>query len=120
LRWFADECVDGGLIRQLRVSGHDVIYVAEEAAGLADPDVLGRATEQGRLLLTEDKDFGDLVFRSRRSVPGVVLLRISPEDRHLKWARLSTAIEQFGTGLFGRYVVVEKARLRSRPLLVAL
>jgi hypothetical protein len=38
----------------------------------------------------------------------------------MKRARLSTAIEQFGSGLFGRYVVVEKARLRSRPLLTAL
>lgn len=93
------------------------MYVAEQSAGLADPEVLKHAREGNRLLLTEDKDFGDLVFRSRLAVPGVVLLRLSPEDRHLKWDRLKVAIEQYGDGLGGRYVVVEKTRMRSRPLL---
>jgi len=120
LRWLADECVDAGLVMHLRSDGHDVTYVAEDAAGMPDTDVLSHAEGQHRLLLTEDKDFGDLVFRLRRAVPGLLLLRIAPNDRHLKWARLSTAIEQFGTGLFGRYLVVEKGRLRSRPLLMAL
>jgi predicted nuclease of predicted toxin-antitoxin system len=83
LRWLADECVDAGLVTQLRGHGHDVIYVAEDAAGLPDPDVLKHAGEQRRLLLTEDKDFGDLVFRLRKAVPGVILLRIGPDDRRL-------------------------------------
>ena len=73
--------------------------------------------EEGRLFLTEDKDFGELVFRFKRAVPGVVLLRIDPEKPHLKWTRLEAAIARFGEGLFGRYVVIEEARFRSRPLL---
>jgi predicted nuclease of predicted toxin-antitoxin system len=117
LRWLADECVDAALVAELRHLGHDVIYIAERSAGLADPEVLKQAREDDRLLLTEDKDFGDLVFRSRLSVPGVILLRLSPEDRHLKWGRLKTAIDQFGARLTGRHVVIEKVRLRSRPLL---
>jgi predicted nuclease of predicted toxin-antitoxin system len=117
LRWLADECVDAALVAELRHLGYDVTYVAEQSAGLADPEVLKQAREGNRLLLTEDKDFGDLVFRSRLAVPGVVLLRLSPEDRHLKWDRLKIVIEQFGAGLDGRYVVVEKTRMRSRPLL---
>lgn len=117
LRWLVDECVAAALVAELRHLGHDVVYVAEQSAGLADPEVLEQAREDNRLLLTEDKDFGDLVFRSRLAVPGVVLLRLSPEDRHLKWGRLKSAIEQFGAGLGGRYLVVEKIRMRSRPLL---
>jgi predicted nuclease of predicted toxin-antitoxin system len=85
---------------------------------LADPEVLTKACQEDRLLLTEDKDFGDLVFRSRLAVPGVILLRLAPEDRLLKWSRLSAAIEQFGSGLAGRHIVVEKTRMRSRPLLI--
>jgi predicted nuclease of predicted toxin-antitoxin system len=117
LRWLADECVDAALVRELRGFGHDVTYVAEQLAGLTDPEVLKQARDAGRLLLTEDKDFGDLVFRSRLAVPGVILLRLSPEGRHLKWGRLRIAIEQFGASLAGRYVVVEETRMRSRPLL---
>ncbi|HWZ68860.1 MAG TPA: DUF5615 family PIN-like protein [Stellaceae bacterium] len=117
MRWLADECVDAGLVSRLRGAGHDVAYIAEIASGAPDAEVLRRAFDDGRLLLTEDKDFGDLVFRSKMRVPGLVLLRLSPEKHLLKWNRLDAAICQFGARLFGRYVVIEEARFRSRPLL---
>lgn len=120
MRWLVDECVDAELVKQLRHRGHDVAYVAADGSGSTDPQVVVRAREENRVLLTEDKDFGDLVFRFRLALPGVVFVRILPEDRAIKWARLRAAIEQFGTGLIGRYVVVEKSRMRSRPLLFAL
>jgi hypothetical protein len=119
MRWLADECVDAGLVDQLREAGHDVSYIAETASGASDATVLNRANAEDRLLLTEDKDFGDLVFRSRRDVPGVVLLRLrlNPGGKSTKWPRLAAAISRFGAGIHGRYVVVETHRIRSRPLL---
>jgi predicted nuclease of predicted toxin-antitoxin system len=117
MRWLADECIDAGVVSRLRSAGHDVVYMAELEAGTADREVLRQASEEGRLLLTEDKDFGELVFRSRQPASGVVLIRIAPEQRLLKWPRLQAAIEKFGAKLFGRYLVIEAARLRSRPLL---
>jgi len=116
VRWLADECVAAPLVALLRAAGHDVLYVAEAAAGLSDADVITLALHDRRLLLTEDKDFGDLVFRRKQAVPGVVLMRIDFEDVELKTARLAAAIGQYGEGLFGRYTVVEDGRLRSRPL----
>jgi predicted nuclease of predicted toxin-antitoxin system len=74
------------------------------------------AQREHRLLLTEDKDFGDSVFRQARPVPGLVLVRIDPSRRSLKGPRLLAAIDRFGETLFGRYTVVEDARFRSRPL----
>jgi len=117
VRWLADECVDAALVARLRTAGHDVAYIAEIASGVTDTEALRRAQEEGRLFLTEDKDFGELVFRFKLPVPGVVLLRIDPERSHLKWTRFEAAIARFGEGLFGRYVVIEEARFRSRPLL---
>jgi predicted nuclease of predicted toxin-antitoxin system len=116
VRWLADECVAAPLVAFLRTGGHDVLYVAEAAAGLSDADVITLASREGRLLLTEDKDFGDLVFRRERAVPGVVLLRIGPETPALMVIRLAASIERYGEGLFGRYTVVEEARFRSRRL----
>jgi predicted nuclease of predicted toxin-antitoxin system len=78
--------------------------------------VMMRADDEQRLLLTEDKDFGDLVFRQAGRVPGIVLLRIDPMRRELKRLRLQGAVDKFGTELFGRYTVIEAARFRSRPL----
>lgn len=116
MRWLADECVAGPLVATLRSLGHDVLYVAELASGLSDADVIALAHREKRLLLTEDKDFGDLVFRRERMVPGVVLMRVAPENSLLKATRLTLAVERYGEGLFGRYVVIEEGRFRSRRL----
>src|SRR5438067_13825995 len=101
MRWLADECVDAGLVARLRDTGHDVHYVAEVAGGASDTEVLQRAQAEARLLLTEDKGFGDLVFRSEMAVPGVVLLRLDPEKHLLKWERLQAAIATSGDSLLG-------------------
>jgi len=90
--------------------------VAELASGATDAEVLQHAHDDRRLLLTEDKDFGELVFRSKKAVPGLVLLRLDAEKSVIKWGRLEAAIEKFGERLFGRYVVIEEARFRSRAL----
>ncbi|WP_312016690.1 DUF5615 family PIN-like protein [Bradyrhizobium sp. BR 10261] len=101
---------------ELRNAGHDVLYIAEFAASLSDVDVMALASREGRLLLTADKDFGELVFRRNQVVPGLILLRIDPGNNELVRARLLEAVDRFGQGLFGRYVVIDEIRLRSRPL----
>ena len=116
MRWLADECVAASLVNHLRSGGHDVDYAAETAVRAGDSELLTRAESGQRLLLTEDKDFGDLVFRQSREVPGVVLLRIDPQRAADRLERLQAAIDQFGEGLFGRYTVVGETRIRSRPL----
>jgi predicted nuclease of predicted toxin-antitoxin system len=107
MRWLADECVAATVVMQLRAAEHDVIYMAEDGSGTVDRAVLLLAQEEARLLLTEDKDFGELVFRSRMAAPGIVLLRLGVYDGHTKWKRLQAAIAQYGLEMFGRYVVVE-------------
>lgn len=116
MRWLADECVAASLVAFLRTQGHDVLYVAETTAGLSDMDVIALALREKRLLLTEDKDFGDLVFRRERLVPGVVLMRIGAETPITKAARLAATVERYGEGLVGRYTVIEEGRFRSRPM----
>jgi len=70
----------------------------------------------GRLLLTEDKDFGDLVFRRRYTVPGIVLMRVGSENIQAQMLRLSALIDRYGERLLGQYVVVEMGRFRIRRL----
>ena len=116
MRWLADECVAASLVAFLRSIGHDVLYVAESASGLRDTDVIELASIEQRVLPTEDKDFGDLVFRRNRQVPGVVLMRIGPAQSELKTLQLAAAIERYGEGLLGHYLVIEEGRIRVRPL----
>jgi predicted nuclease of predicted toxin-antitoxin system len=117
VRWLADECIDAGLVFHLRQLGHDVLYMAEVAPATNDSDVMARAFSEGRLLLTEDKDFGDLAFRCGARAAGIVLSRIDPAQHALKRQRLDAAMTRFDeAGLRGRYTIVEEGRFRSRPL----
>ena len=116
MRWLADECVDSPLVALLRAAGHDVVYVAELAPGLTDAEAIVRAHGERRILLTEDKDFGELVVRWRRPVPGLVHLRIDSERRTLKWSRLEAAVHKIGAGLLGHYTIIDEVRFRIRSL----
>lgn len=115
--FLVDECVDVAVVRGLRSAGHDVRYLPEEKRGLTDDEVLAMAEAEDRVLVTEDKDFGELAIRWNLSVPGVVLIRIDPARRDAKWSRLAAALDRFGDSMVGRYTVVHIDRFRSRPLL---
>jgi predicted nuclease of predicted toxin-antitoxin system len=116
VRWLADECIAASLVKFLRHAGHDVLYVTEHASGSDDIEIVEKAAREDRLLLTEDKDFGDLVFRRGRIAPGIVLMRIAAENPRLIEERLIAAIDRYGERLFGLYLVVEEGRFRSRSL----
>lgn len=77
MRLLADENVEAPVIRQLRAAGHDVLSVSEALPGIADEEVLAWASRESCLLLTIDKDFGDLVFRHRQPHAGVLLCRMA-------------------------------------------
>ena len=79
MRVLADESVHGLTIRRLREGGHDVVAVTATASGDADSDVLERAVKLDRFLLTEDTDFGGLVFQRRQAHRGVLLVRLQNE-----------------------------------------
>src|SRR6187402_2832072 len=75
MRFLADENCDFAVVRALRDAGHDVATVKDLAPGARDDEVIALALDERRTLLTEDKDFGQLVFASANDSPGVVYLR---------------------------------------------
>lgn len=77
MNFVADESVDRPVVEHLRRDGHQVSYVAELGPGMLDDDVLNLANQEAALLLTADKDFGEMVFRQRLHVHGVVLIRLA-------------------------------------------
>ncbi len=71
----ADENIKQAIVDRLRLDGHAVWYVVEMEPGVSDDVVLDLANREGALLLTGDKDFGELVFRLGRVAFGVILVR---------------------------------------------
>jgi len=116
VRFLADECCDAGLIDALRDDGHDVLYATESLRGETDEALLRRAFVESRILLTEDKDFGELVYRLRKPACGIVLLRFDVADRTLKTSRLRALLRQEIERLAGSFIVLEADKVRVRPL----
>jgi predicted nuclease of predicted toxin-antitoxin system len=71
MRFLVDECTGPAVAQWLRQHNHDVVSVYDQAQGSADDMVIQRAAEEGRILITNDKDFGEKVYRDRRSHCGV-------------------------------------------------
>lgn len=115
MKFLADECCDAALVQALRTDGHDVLYALESLCGGSDDEILSRALAEDRLLLTEDKDFGELVYRLRRPAYGVILLRFDVADRALKIPRLRDLLAHESARLTGAFVVLEVNKTRLRP-----
>ena len=112
MRFLADESCDFTFVRVLRAAGHDVTAVAEAAPGAADDKVIALAHGQRRILLTEDKDFGQLVFAAAAATSGVIYVRYPMRHRSVLGADLLRLVEERGEALIGTFVVVEPGRIR--------
>lgn len=116
MRFLVNENISRTVIRELRTQGHDVLSVKESMGGASDEVVLVRAREENRLIVTQDKDFGELAFRWGLLPPsGVVLLRLtgeSPESDNRLTLEILSGAEDFP----GNFVVAESGRVRIRPL----
>lgn len=116
MRIIANENVSGTVIRELRDRGHDVLPAKELMRAEKDPSILARAQTEMRVVLTHDKDFGELAFRSGLPAQcGVILLRLSGTDRDHDNQRVIEALES-RSDWEGKFSVVEQFRIRIRPL----
>ena len=118
MNFLADESCAGPVIRALRKAGHDVTAIAEVARGSTDEEVLDRAVRESRVLITEDHDFGRLVYPRGRVSAGVVLLRFHGSARLVKAVTVLAAVETLGARMRDTFIVVEPGRVRisSRPI----
>ena len=111
----ADEGVDRPIVDRLRQEGHDVVYIAELSPSVSDEEVLRQANDRGALLVTADKDFGELVFRLGRLHAGVVLIRLAGLPVSLKADIVSEALRDHAAELLGAFSVIAPGMVRIRP-----
>lgn len=113
MRFLADESCDHAVVRALRDAGHDVRGVTELVAHGADDDVvMAAARAEQRVLLTEDRDFGRLVYAECGATSGVLYLRVHPKERVHLGTRVRAAVEVLGDRLLGAFVVLRGERIR--------
>jgi predicted nuclease of predicted toxin-antitoxin system len=116
LRILADENVPGEAVDALRRLGHDVVWTRIHAPGSPDEAVLAQAQAEGRIVVTFDKDFGELAFRRRLpSSSGIILFRFTAQSPAHTVALIVAAV-QSQSDWSGYFSVVEIDRIRMTPL----
>jgi len=115
LRFLVDESTGRGVTDWLRNAGHDVICVTESLPEAHDSDILDLAVQDRRIVITNDKDFGELVFRSGRHHAGILLLRLSDESASTRIRMVSWTVEHYANKLVDSFTVVTERTIRIRP-----
>jgi predicted nuclease of predicted toxin-antitoxin system len=113
----ADEGIDRQIVERLRHDGHEVAYVAELSPGIMDEVVLSLSRASHSVLITADKDFGELVFRQRQASTGVLLIRLSGVSALQKALIVSVAIREHGPELSSAFAVLSAGNIRIRRTL---
>lgn len=117
LRFLADESCDFVVVRALRAEGFDVLAVSEYMQRSDDRVLIDQAAREQRVLLTEDKDFGWLVYVSHADSAGVVLIRYPGNRRSSLSQAIVQLVREHGGSLRGRFVVMQPGHVRigKRP-----
>ena|SRR5688572_28116778 len=114
MRFLVDESAGSAIAALLRTLGHDVLAVAEVMQQADDGAILARAVQESRIVVTNDKDFGELIFRSGQAHAGVVLLRLRDETSANRVRVMQAVLSQVTNILPNQFVVATERHIRIR------
>lgn len=116
MKFIIDESVEYSVVLFFKNSGFDTISIAEDFPSLEDASILSIAYREKRILVTNDKDFGELLYRLNLPHRGIIFLRLRKEDGESKIKRLKILLEKYGNKLHDSFVVItqNKVRLKKR------
>lgn len=112
LRFLADESCDFAVVRALRAEGYDVLAVSEVTHRSDDRELIDQAYRERRVLLTEDKDFGWLVYVSHADSAGVILIRFPGNARRTLVQTIRDLVLEQGERLLDAFVVAQPGHIR--------
>src|SRR5581483_5158012 len=107
MRFLADESCDFRVIRALRAAGRDVLAVIEAMPGADDSVVIAISDREQRVVLTEDRDFGRLVYASAAPSTGVIPLRYPTAARATLPSTVAEFVASHSDQISRRFVVIE-------------
>ena len=113
-RFLLDESSNYQIAPHLRRLGHDVTAIGQDyPASLKDVQILTIAVREQRIVITNDRDFGELIVRETRPHAGVILFRLGSVTTDELIARLDVVLTEYAH-LLGQFVIVSRQRVRSR------
>jgi predicted nuclease of predicted toxin-antitoxin system len=116
MRILANENFPLDAVVSLRTDGHDVLWVRTEAPGISDVEVLDLARRDNRLIVTFDKDFGELAFHAHLPLAsGIILFRLRAASA-AQIAKFVSSVLMSRDDWLGSFAVIDNFRIRIRPL----
>ena len=112
LKFLADVNIESGIISGLRTDGHDVVWMLEKNKYLTDEKILNMAREEKRIMITNDKDFGEIVYRLKLISNGIVLFRVKDQNENVKLKLIRKAIDYKNENLSRYFTVLTEAKIR--------
>ncbi len=112
MRFMVDECTGPAVARWLREHNHEVFSVYEQARGMADDDIIQKAFDESWILITNDRHFGDRVYRERRQHKGIILLRLEDERPNNKIDAIQRLLKGYAEQLTDHFIVVTEKQIR--------
>ena len=116
MKFIVDECTGIAVAEYLRKIGHDVVVVAEAMPQAEDHTILDKAMDEGRVLITNDKDFGELIFRRRYYHHGVIFLRLQDDSAANRVRVVNAVLNKYADFLKTNFLVATESRVRIRHL----
>ncbi len=116
LRFLIDESSGRRLAKALIGAGHNVKFVTDVMPAADDLEILKFSEQEKRILITNDKDFGELIFRLGRPSSGVILLRLQVDSAERRIKTVFSLIDKFLAGLYSHFVVANEFEVRVRKL----
>jgi len=114
VKFLVDECTGIGVSRKLRQMGFDAVSVIEIMKGASNTEVMQKAVDEERIVVTNDKYFGRLAGFYK--LPGMILLRLKDESIENKVKMVSFVVTCHGDAVLGNVMIVSERKIRVRPI----
>lgn len=114
LKFLADESLEYSIVLWFRELSYDVISVAEDFPSVKDEKILKKAIQEDRIIITNDKDFGNLVFLNKLSHKGVILLRFRTEKVKTKIKFIKSFLKNYSNKITNKFTVIDESKIRIR------
>ena len=118
IKFLVDENVDFPVVQFLRNEGFDVASVAEDYPSIDDARILKRAYEEKKIVVTNDKDFGNLVFELNLKAKGIILFRLEDQSSRAKIGALKMVLHAHREKLLDHFIVVTEGKIRIRRMVM--
>jgi predicted nuclease of predicted toxin-antitoxin system len=112
MRFLVDECVGNSVCNWLIEEGHNIVSVYEVYRGFIDEDIIKIANKENRIIITDDKDFGEIVFRNKIPHKGIILLRLSDRRSSVKIEILKRVLKYHSSKLNDNFIVITEKKIR--------